>query len=129
MKSEEFEKLVEEGIALLPEQVLAKLDNVAIVIEPRPTKSQRKGVRAGSNTVLFGLYEGIPLTERGAGYAGALPDKITIFREAIEAWARSPEEIRQIVRDTVWHELAHHFGSDEAGAETAVRHWRRKSGK
>lgn len=125
MKREEFEKLVEEGIAMVPEKFLAKLDNVAIVIEDRPSPEQLKRARVGKGNVLFGLYEGIPQISRTFYYGNVLPDKITIFQKAIENYASTPQEIRHIVRDTVWHELAHHFGSDEKGAQAAAKHVRK----
>lgn len=127
MKQEAFEKLVEEGIAMVPEKFLAKLDNVAIVIEDRPSAEQLKRMKVGKNYVLFGLYEGVPLISRTFDYGNVLPDKITIFRKTIEEYAETDQEIKRIVRDTVWHELAHHFGSDEHGAEAAARHVRKKA--
>jgi predicted Zn-dependent protease with MMP-like domain len=127
MKREAFEKLVEEGIAMVPEKFLARMDNVAIVIEDRPSAEQLKKMKVGKDYVLFGLYEGIPLTSRTFDYGNVLPDKITIFQKTIEGYAETPEEVRRIVRDTVWHELAHHFGSDEKGAESASRHVRKKA--
>jgi len=119
MTRENFEKLVEEGLDLIPEEFLTKLDNVAIVIEDEPTEIQINKVHLKKDNVLFGLYEGVPKIGRGAGYGNVLPDKITIFQKNIEAYAYSDEEIRMKVRDTVWHEIAHHFGSDESGAQTA----------
>ena len=113
MSSEEFEKLVGEGISAIPEKFLQKLDNVGIVIEDEPTPEQRKKFRLHRNMTLFGLYEGIPPIKRGTGYFGVLPDKITIFMRPILEAARSEEEIREMVRDTVWHEIAHHFGMNE----------------
>jgi predicted Zn-dependent protease with MMP-like domain len=127
MTREAFEKLVEEGIALVPEKFLAKLDNVAVVIEDRPSAEQLRKMKVGKNYVLFGLYEGIPLISRTSAYGNVLPDKITIFQKTIEGYAETPEEVRGLVRDTVWHELAHHFGSDEKGAESASRHIRKKN--
>ena len=62
--------------------------------------------------ILFGLYEGVPQIKRGVYYS-ALPDKITIFKNSIEQYARTPDEIKEIVKNTVWHEIAHHFGLDE----------------
>ncbi len=114
MTHEEFEQFVNEGIKAIPKKFLDKLDNVAITIEDYPTPQQlhKQGLRPG--WTLFGLYEGIPQTKRGAGYAGVLPDKITIFRGPIENAAQDPETIKAIVRDTVWHEIAHHFGMDES---------------
>ncbi|MDI3341053.1 MAG: metallopeptidase family protein [Sphaerobacter sp.] len=107
-----FERLVVEALDELPDEFLAALDNVDIVIEREPTREQRLAAGVGGGT-LFGLYEGVPLTDR-AGYGLVLPDKITIFQGPIMRAARTHAEIREIVRATVIHELAHHFGiSDE----------------
>src|SRR4030042_3167713 len=121
MEKLNFEKLVEEGIAMIPEKFLALLENVAIVIENEPTKEQIKKMKIGENYVLFGLYEGVPKTKRGPNYGMVLPDKITIFQKAIENFAKSDEEIRQIVKNTVWHEIAHHFGSSEESVRAAEK--------
>ena len=115
----EFEKMVKEGIAAIPEKFLRLLDNVAIVIEDEPTLEQRSKMELHEDEELFGLYEGVPQGERGSGYTGVLPDKITIFKKPIEEEAQSDEEIKEIVRDTVWHEIAHHLGMDERRVEEA----------
>jgi predicted Zn-dependent protease with MMP-like domain len=87
------------------------MNNVEIVVEDEPDERQRADNPRSEE--LLGLYEGVPLTQRSAD-APLLPDRITIFRLAIEAMSRSPAEQRAIVRRTVVHELAHHFGiSDE----------------
>lgn len=112
INSVEFEKIVEEGIAAIPERFLQKLDNVAVVIEDEPTSSQKKKLKIRSGWTLFGLYEGVPQTARGVYYS-SLPDKITIFRKPIIEEARDIQEAREIVRNTVWHEIAHHFGMNE----------------
>lgn len=98
----------------IPEKFLKRLKNVQICVEDNPSKKQLKLLRSGrkNNSLLFGLYEGIPLIEREA-YGQVLPDKITIFKKQIEAEATSNEEIREIVKETVWHEIAHHFGLSE----------------
>jgi len=108
-----FEKLVEEGIALISQKFLRKLENVAIVVEDEPSAEQLKKLKLGKGYSLFGLYEGVPQIKRGPHYGMTLPDKITIFQKPIEKFAHSDDEIRQMVRDTVWHEIAHHFGSSE----------------
>jgi len=113
MTREEFEKLVNEGISSIPEKFLKRLENIDIVIEERPTNDQLKKVNIQNPFCLFGLYEGIPKTKRGSSYGMVLPDKITIFKEAIERSARNDEEIKEIVKNTVWHEIAHHFGMNE----------------
>jgi predicted Zn-dependent protease with MMP-like domain len=109
--NEQFEQLVKEGIDSIDEKFLQKLKNVEIVIEddPTPFQLQKLHIRGG---FLFGLYEGIPQTKR-EGYGQVLPDKITIFKNPIERFYSNPEDIKKAVANTVWHEIAHHFGSDE----------------
>ena len=114
-----FEKLVKAGIKAIPERFLRKLDNVAIVIEAEPTPAQKKKLNLHSSWTLFGLYEGVPQTGRGANYSAVLPDKITIFQKPIEESARDGKDIKEIVKNTVWHEIAHHFGMSEAQVRQA----------
>lgn len=113
MDRKEFEKTVVKGIDAIPKRFLEKLNNVAIVVENRPTPSQKRKLKIRKRWTLFGLYEGVPQTARGINYGGALPDKITIFQEPIEEAAKNENEIIKIVKNTVWHEIAHHFGMDE----------------
>jgi predicted Zn-dependent protease with MMP-like domain len=119
MIKKDFEKLVEEGIALIPEEFLVKLENVAVVIEDLPSAEQiaKVGIRRG--TILLGLYEGVPQTKRGPHYGMVLPDKITIFQKSIESVAHTDEEIKEQVKNTVWHEIAHHLGSSEESVRAA----------
>jgi len=112
MDKEKFEELVKEGIDAIPERFLKKLDNVGIVIEDEPNEEQIKKIKLGKYSKLFGLYEGIPQAKRGY-YSGVLPDKITIFKKSIEEIAPNDESVKEIVKKTVWHEIAHHFGMDE----------------
>ena len=113
MAKKEFEKLVEEGIRAIPERFLKKLDNVDIVVEEEPTPYQLQKMKPDRGFFLLGLYEGVPQTKRGH-YGQVLPDKITIFKKAIERTAQNNRErIKEIVKNTVWHEIAHHFGMDE----------------
>ena len=109
-----FEVLVAEALDGLPPDIQAKLENVEVVVERRPSPAQLQRLGLGPRRSLFGLYEGIPHTRRTSGYNMVLPDKITIFRQPIEAHCQSDEQVKQVVRRTVLHELAHHFGiSDE----------------
>lgn len=119
MTDERFEKLVSEGIDSIPDRFLLKLQNVAIVIADRPTREQLRANHVPDGDTLLGLYEGIPLTERGDAYGGmVLPDKITIFKHPILAEAGEDEErVRAVVRETVWHEIAHYFGYDDGAIE------------
>jgi predicted Zn-dependent protease with MMP-like domain len=111
MTYEEFEKLVNEGIDAIDEKFLARLKNVEIIIEDDPTPFQLEKLKL-HGALLFGLYEGVPLTKRQS-YGQVLPDKITIFKNSIERVYSRPEDIREAVKNTVWHEIAHHFGMDE----------------
>ena len=112
---EDFYELVEKALEGLPPELAELLDNVAIVVDDWPEYSTPL-VPGEPGTVLYGLYEGVPLTERGAGYHGFLPDKITIFRGPLERDFRR-EELAEQVRITVVHEIAHHFGFDEDSLE------------
>ena len=96
---ERFEDLVASALDSLPEQLGAMMRNVAVTVEHNP------GPRG-----LLGLYQGIPLTSRTSNYAGVLPDRITIYRQAICAICRTEDEVADQVRRTVIHEVAHHFG-------------------
>ncbi|OHA08864.1 MAG: hypothetical protein A3B37_00755 [Candidatus Sungbacteria bacterium RIFCSPLOWO2_01_FULL_59_16] len=122
----EFDALVAEGLGAIPEKFLRRLQNVAIVVEEEPTPEQRRKLKLRRDHTLFGLYEGIPQTVRGGHYYWALPDKITIFRKPILECAGGREAIREIVRDTVWHEIAHHFGMDEPMVRMAEHKRRRR---
>jgi len=113
MNREEFEKLVEQGIAEIPQKFREKMKNVEIVIEDRPNRLQLQQAKVRPGGSLFGLYQGIPQTKRGAFYANVLPDKITLFQKVIEDFAKTPEEIKERVKRTIWHEIAHHFGFNE----------------
>jgi len=126
MKQSEFEKLVKEATKGLPEKIRQKMDNLAICVEKRPSREQlrKTGIRYGG--LLLGLYEGVPKTKWGRGFGMILPDKITIFQESIENFASSPEEIKKLVRNTVFHEIAHHFGFDEKEARELERKRRKK---
>ena len=119
MTNEEFEQLVNEGIKAIPKKFLEHLDNVAIVIEDVPTDEQAKKTHLAPGWTLYGLYEGVPQTKRGNPYTVIMPDKITIFRKAILATSKDAEAVKERVRETVWHEIAHHFGLDHEEIEKA----------
>lgn len=115
MREEEFEKLVNEAYLELPERIREKIDNAQIVVELDPTSEQLKKAGVRRDRTLLGLYEGIPKTTWGRGFGMILPDKITIFKNSIERFAQTPEAIKKMVNNVVWHEVAHHFGYDEKG--------------
>ena len=102
-----------EAVAAIPPHILERVHNVDIVIERRPTAMDRKVAGIGPRQTLFGLYHGIPLTQRGEFYNLVMPDKISIYQEPIEMACADDDEIREQVRITVLHEIAHYFGIDD----------------
>ena len=118
MKRSEFEKLVDKALMDLPKHIRREIDNAAVVIE---RKSSQRGGKS-----LLGLYEGVPKTSWARNFGQILPDKITIFQEPIEKLASSNEEIIKIVRNTVWHEIAHHFGFDEKQIRALEKKWNKR---
>jgi predicted Zn-dependent protease with MMP-like domain len=109
---EEFEKLIATAIDELPPKFGERMNNVAVVYADDPTPEQRVKLQLRGYQTLFGLYEGIPLTQRGIAYNMVLPDKITIFKNPIAAVSHDLPSLRDQVKHTLWHEVAHHFGLD-----------------
>lgn len=107
---QEFEELVNKAMDSIPPLYQQNLNNVAITIEDEPTLQQREKLKLRCNETLFGLYEGIPLTQRGAGYNLVIPDRITLFKLPMVATSRNPGELAEQVRHTLWHEIAHFYG-------------------
>ena len=107
-----FERIVSWAINNLPKNYTEHLDNVAITVDDYPSNEQRRKQKLRVDQTLFGLYEGIPKTQRNSGYSLVLPDKITIFKKPLEAWSNSLDELISRVKNTVWHEIAHHYGLD-----------------
>jgi len=104
MTRQRFEELVGDALDLIPPEFAAAMENVVILVEDRDP----------DNPSLLGLYHGVALTERTSHYGGVLPDRITIYREAILDICRDEEEVVEEVAITVVHEIAHHFGIDDA---------------
>ena len=111
----EFDQIVEDALRLIPPRFRRRMQNVVIVVEPEPT-------RPG----LLGLYQGRPLANRSVFDSFSLPDKITIYQGPHERTARSQTELRQMVADTLWHEIAHHFGMNERQVRQAESRRRRR---
>ena len=113
LSAREFNRLVEDGLTLIPEEIRAHMDNVQIVVEEEPSEQLLEEMGVPPDETLFGLYQGVPLTERSTAYSG-LPDRIIIFRRPLLDEFDDPLDIRREVARTVIHEVAHHFGiSDE----------------
>jgi predicted Zn-dependent protease with MMP-like domain len=97
----DFERIIRETLDSLPPELRSRISNVDILVEDEPPPGQR----------LLGLYQGVPLTRRGSGYSGALPDKITIYRGPLQRLSGGDADaLRRQIRHVVLHELAHHFG-------------------
>jgi predicted Zn-dependent protease with MMP-like domain len=111
--SARFEQLVDEALDGLPPEFAERLDNIEMIVADQATPEQLAKVSVKDPNNLLGLYEGIPLTSRPQAYAGALPDRISIFRLPIQAMSRTDEDIKKQVRSTVMHELGHYFGMSE----------------
>lgn len=110
LSDEEFDALITRAMNELPQEYIRGLDNVAILYADEPDEYQRQKARLDGHHLLLGLYEGIPLTHRGAGYTFVLPDKITLFKHSLVAISGSPEQLFQEVKRTLWHEMAHFYG-------------------
>lgn len=104
MSEERFDELVSDALDLVPEQLANAVDNVVVLVEPRNPEEPD----------ILGLYQGVALTERDSFYAGSLPDTITIYRDALLDMCETEDEVVHEVAVTVIHEIAHHFGIDDA---------------
>ena len=114
MQRKVFEALLQDAIRELPDEFRARLKNVAIIVEDYASDDLMQQMEIGPDETLFGLYEGIPLSERGYFDEPLHPDRILIFQRAIEDECESPEEIKEEIKITLVHEVAHFFGlSDE----------------
>lgn len=111
ISDEEFGKLVSFGIDAVPDRFRRRMDNIAFIVEDEPTPEQRVRLNLYPNETLFGLYEGVPLPGRG-GATKLLPDKITIFKGPLSTVSQDIDDLRERVRHTIWHEVAHYFGLD-----------------
>lgn len=113
MDEETFNQTVVEALDELPAEFVAAFENVEVLVEDRPLPSHRRSVRLKPWQTLYGLYQGVPLTERTHNYQMVAPDTITIFREPLLRDFPQPDQLRAQIRRTVLHELAHHFGIDD----------------
>ncbi len=128
MTHEEFERLVaEEFPNAIPEKFRDLIHNVAFLVEDEPNADVRKAENLGHSETLLGYYRGIPHTARGDHYGvgTTLPDTITLYQLPIEDMAHEEgggePAVRKIIRDTIWHEVAHHFGFDEGQVQRRER--------
>lgn len=122
MEDDQFEAWIGGAFARLPERFRNLLENVAILVEDEPDSAVLKEQGLGEGETLLGLYSGIPQTERPAGYGTVptLPDTITLYQVPItEEAEESGKLVSEVVYETLWHEIAHHFGMEEDEVERA----------
>ena len=118
MTEEEFAGLVDEALESLPAAFEPYMENVSVEVQPRPTPELMKSMHLdGSRRDLLGVYHGVPLTNKSVNAPFDWPERIVIFQRNIESICSSREEIVEQVRQTVLHEVGHHFGMDEDDLE------------
>ncbi len=108
---EQFQQLIDTALGELPGEHVKNIKNVAILYEDVPTPEQRQQLRLRHDQTLLGLYEGVPLTQR-QGMTRVLPDRITLFKGPLQQRANSMDELKEQIKHTLWHEIAHYYGLD-----------------
>ena len=111
ISDDEFTTLIGDALDALPQEYVKRLlQHVAVTWEDEPSLEQREQLKLRGNETLFGLYEGLPLTERYNGITKITPDKITIFKGPITRFSHDRAQLKNQIKHTVWHEMAHYFG-------------------
>jgi predicted Zn-dependent protease with MMP-like domain len=121
MRTDDFDRLVAAAWARIPLRFRRRMKNVALIVEGEPHASHLAAGRVPPGGTLLGLYQGRPLTGRSVFEPFAMPDRILIFQGPHERMAASLDHLRQLVEDTVWHEVAHYFGMSEGQVRAAER--------
>lgn len=112
LTDEQFDVLITKAMDELPQEYITGLDNVAILMADEPSSDQERKMKLREGTILLGLYEGIPLTQRGNAYTFVLPDKITLFKHALLQVSHNDAQLFEQIKRTLWHEIAHYYGLD-----------------
>jgi predicted Zn-dependent protease with MMP-like domain len=111
VSDEEFQRLIDGALGELPGEHAKNIKNIAILYEDVPTPEQRRRLLLRQDQTLLGLYEGLPLSQR-QGMTRLLPDKITLFKGPLQQHANSLDELKEEIKHTLWHEIAHYYGLD-----------------
>ncbi len=114
LSDEEFQQLIDKALEELPGEHVRNISNVAILYEEEPTSEQRLNTKLHQNQTLLGLYEGVPLSQR-QGMTRLLPDKITLFKGPLSRQSKDVTELKEQIKHTLWHEIAHYYGLDHDG--------------
>jgi predicted Zn-dependent protease with MMP-like domain len=109
MEKIKFEQFVIEAVKNLPRFFKKKMENISIIVEDFPAPEIQSNMQAGPYHLL-GLYQGVPYTKRNSWYANVMPDKIIIYQKPIENIAKTEDEIKELVRKVVMHEIGHYYG-------------------
>lgn len=123
LSDDEFSKLIAECMDELPEQYVRGMKNVLVTYEDEPSEEQRRKQKLHDYQTLYGLYEGVPLTRRNAGYQFVLPDRITIFKLPMLRAVQNEQELKAQVKHTLWHEIAHYYGLDHERIHEIEENW------
>jgi predicted Zn-dependent protease with MMP-like domain len=121
---EQFAKLISQAMDEMPPQYMRGLNNVVMTYEDAPSPEQALKLKLRGDQLLLGLYEGVPMTQRGAGYNLVLPDKITLFKFPIMAVTHDEDSFYRQIKHTLWHEIAHFYGLDHDRIHEIERHWK-----
>jgi predicted Zn-dependent protease with MMP-like domain len=125
MTREAFERLVAEAVTLIPVRFRTEMQNLALVVEDEPAADLLDEMGIDPPDTLYGLYQGTPLTERHWSQGNNLPDRITIYQRPIEEDAEDDEDARDMIAETLIHEVGHYFGlSEEEIEEIEEKYWR-----
>jgi predicted Zn-dependent protease with MMP-like domain len=120
-----FERLLAEAVALIPKRFRREIKNLALVVEDEPSLELLDEMEIEPPDTLFGLYQGIPLTERTTSYGNTLPDRVLIFQGPHERETADEEDLIACIGETLIHEIGHYFGlSEEEIEEIEERYWR-----
>lgn len=111
VSNEQFQELINQALEELPGEHVKNIANVAILYEEEPTPEQRTKMELRDDQTLLGLYEGVPLPQR-QGIEMIYPDRITLFKRPLEAQAHDLVSLKEEIKHTVWHEIAHYYGLD-----------------
>ncbi len=125
MDRADFEQLVAEALGTIPRRFKKAMKNMAILVEEEPSAALLEEMEVEPPDTLFGLYQGIPLTERGSSYGNVLPDRILIFKGPHEREAEDEDDLVSSIGETLIHEVGHYFGmSEEQIEEIEEKYWR-----
>ena len=126
MDREQFEQLVEEALAGLPQKFKKYIENLAVIVEDYPSGETQRKVGTARGGSLLGLYHGVPFKHRGPYYGNLPPDVIVIYQKPIESISATDEELKEKVQEVVLHEVGHYFGMSDAELHAIEREIRRR---